>query len=110
MSQHEEEQIENLKRFWQDYGTPILVGAALALAVFMGWRFWQNSRFEDAAKAGSVFQEMLTAAQRSQMNPDDKAASTDVQRFAKTLREDYAKTPYALDAGLLLARQATCRE
>ena len=109
MSQHEEEQIENLKRFWQDYGTPILVGAALALAVFMGWRFWQNSRFEDAAKAGSVFQEMLTAAQRSQMNPDDKAASTDVQRFAKTLREDYAKTPYALDAGLLLARQASDR-
>lgn len=109
MSQHEEEELEQLKRFWQDYGTPILIGVALALAVFMGWRFWQNSRLEDATKAATVFQDMLAAAQRSQLNPADKASSTDVQRFAKNLREDYASTPYALTAGLLLARQANDR-
>lgn len=109
MSQHEEEQLESLKRFWQDYGMPILIGVALALAVFAGWRFWQNARQSDAAKAALVFQDMLGAVQRSQVNIQDKAANTDVQRFAKTLKEDYASTPYAWSAGLLVARQAADR-
>ena len=106
---HEEEQIESLKRFWQDYGTPILVGVVLAAAVFVGWNYWQKSRFSEATKAAAVFQDMLAAVQRSQLNPDDKAANTDVQRLAKTLKDDYGSTPYALSAGLLQARQATDR-
>ncbi|HET8730729.1 MAG TPA: tetratricopeptide repeat protein, partial [Moraxellaceae bacterium] len=104
---HEEEQIESLKRFWQDYGTPILVGVVLAAAVFVGWTYWQKSRLGEATKAAAVFQDMLAAVQRSQLNPDDKAANTDVQRLAKTLKDDYSSTPYAVSAGLLQARQAT---
>lgn len=107
MSQHEQEQVEELKRFLHDYGTPILIGVALAIAVFGGWRFWQNDRLDQATKAATIYQEMLSAVQRSQVNPADKLGNTDVQRFAKTLKEDYVKTPYALNAGLLLARQAT---
>lgn len=109
MSQHDEEQVENLKRFFKDYGTPILTGVVLALAVFGGWRYWNEQRIESSTKASSVFQDMLGAVQRSQVNPADKAASTDVQRYAKTLREDYSKTPFAVSAGLLLARQAVDR-
>lgn len=107
---HEEEQIESLKRFWADYGTPILVGVILAAAVFIGWSFWQKERMKDATDAARVFQDMLAAVQRSQLNPDDKAAATDVQRSAKTLREDFESTPYAVSAGLLLARQAADRD
>lgn len=106
---HDEEQLENLKRFWRDYGTPILVGVVLAIAVFVGWRFWHNSRVEQASKAATVFQDMLVAVQRSQLNTEDKAANTDVQRLGKTLKDDYAGTPYALSASLLLARQAADR-
>lgn len=106
---HEEEQIESLKRFWQDYGTPILVGLVLAVAVFLGWSYWQKSRIADATKAAQTFQEMLSAVQRSQVNPDDKAANTDVLRFGKTLKEAHGNTPYAVSAGLLLARQAADR-
>lgn len=109
MSQHEQEQVEELKRFLRDYGMPILVGVALAIAVFVGWRFWQNDRLDQATKAATIYQEMLSAVQRSQVNPADKLGNTDVQRFAKTLKEDYAKTPYALNAGFLLARQASDR-
>ncbi len=106
---HDEEQVENLKRFFKDYGTPILTGVVLALAVFGGWKYWNDQRIESSTKAASVFQDMLGAVQRSHVNPADKAASTDVQRYAKTLREDFAKTPFAASAGLLLARQAVDR-
>ncbi|MDQ8037067.1 MAG: tetratricopeptide repeat protein [Pedobacter sp.] len=109
MSQHDEEQVENLKRFFKDYGTPILTGVVLALAVFAGWKYWNGQKIESSTKAANVFQDMLGAVQRSHMNPADKVASTDVQRYAKTLREDYAKTPFAASAGLLLARQAVDR-
>ena len=51
MSQHEDEQIENLKRFWQDYGTPILVGITIAVTVFAGWRYWQTEKVNSATKA-----------------------------------------------------------
>jgi predicted negative regulator of RcsB-dependent stress response len=106
---HEEEQIESLKRFWADYGTPILVGVVLAIAVFLGWNYWQKSRLGDATKAAQAFQEMLSAVQRAQVNPADKAAVTDVQRFGKALKEEHAGTPYAVSAGLLLGRQAADR-
>jgi predicted negative regulator of RcsB-dependent stress response len=106
---HEEEQIESLKRFWADYGTPILVGVVLAVAVFLGWNYWQKTRMNDATKAAQAFQEMLSAVQRAQVNPEDKAAVTDVQRFGKALKEEHEGTPYAMSAGLLLGRQAADR-
>ncbi|HEX4870189.1 MAG TPA: tetratricopeptide repeat protein [Moraxellaceae bacterium] len=106
---HEEEQIESLKRFWQDYGTPLLVGFVLAIAVFVGWTIWQKSRLNEATRAAGVYQELLSAVQRSQLNPDDTAANTDVQRLGKTLKDEHASTPYAVTAGLLLARQAADR-
>lgn len=106
---HDEEQVENLKRFFKDYGTPILTGVVLALVVFGGWRYWTAQQIDASTKAANVFQDMLGAVQRSHVNPADKAASTDVQRYAKTLREDYSKTPFAASAGLLLARQAVDR-
>lgn len=110
MSSHDDEQLESLKRFWQDYGTPILVGVTLAVASYAGWSYWQNTKLEASVKGSAVFQDMLGAAQRSQLNAEDKAASTDLQRHAKTLREDFANTPYVYGAGLLLARQAVDRQ
>lgn len=109
MSQHDEEQIENLKRFWQDYGTPILLGLAIVLSAFAGWRYWQADKLNTSTKASTLFQDMLGAAQRSQLNPGDKAADTDVQRLAKSLKDDFANTPYAVNAALLQARSASDR-
>lgn len=109
MSQHDEEQIENLKRFWQDYGTPILIGVTIAVSAFAGWNYWQSEKLKNATGAATVFQDMLSASQRSQLNVDDKAAATEVQRLAKSLKDDYTNTPYAINAALLQARHANDR-
>lgn len=103
----QEEELETLKRFLKDYGMPIVVGLALALAVIAGWKFWQKARFDNAAHATQVYRELMSAVQRSQLNPQDKAANTDVQKLGKVLKDDYDGTPFALNASLLLARQAS---
>ncbi len=106
MSTHDDEQLENLKRFWQDYGTPIVVGASVALAVFAGWRYWQQSQLETATMAANTYQSTLEAYQKTNTNPDDKAANTDLQRNAQKLTQDFTNTPYAANAALLLAKRA----
>ena len=106
MSTHDDEQLENIKRFWQDYGTPILVGSSIALAVFAGWRYWQQSKQDTASQAATSYQRTQEAYQKLSLSPDDKAANTELQREGQKLIQEYTNTPYALNASLLLAKRA----
>lgn len=106
MSTHDDEQLENIKRFWQDYGTPILVGSSIALAVFAGWRYWQQSKQDTASQAATSYQRTQEAYQKLSLSADDKAANTDLQREGQKLIQEYSNTPYALNASLLLAKRA----
>lgn len=106
MSYNEEETIEQLKAWWQRYGTPVLLGIAAVLLSFSGWRYWHNTSIENATKAQALQQQMSAAMQRVSVNADDKAANTDVQRIGRQLIDEYSSTPYAVDAALLLAKRA----
>jgi len=103
---NEDEQVEQLKRFWNDYGTGILLAVALGLALFAGWRVWQKGRLDQATIATSALQDMNGAMQRLQNDPTDKSSNTDLQKNAQKLLTDYASTPYAINAALLLAKHA----
>ena len=105
MTKHDDEELESLKRFWQDYGMPILVGASIALAVFAGWRYWQQSQLQTAALAANGYQASQDAYQKLVANPEDKAANTELQREAQKLLQEYPQTPYAANAALLLAKR-----
>jgi len=102
----EEEQLENLKRFWDDYGTFILIVIAIVLACFAGWRYWQNNKINTASQAATVYQDVMSSLQKLQSNPADQAANTELQRNAQKLMQDYVGTPYAVGAGLALAKRA----
>lgn len=106
MSYNEDETIEQLKTWWQRYGTPVLLSVAVVLLGFSGWRYWNTSQLESATKAQALQQQMASAMQRVSVNAEDKAANTDVQRLGRQLIDEYANTPYAVDAALLLAKRA----
>ncbi|HEX5361013.1 MAG TPA: tetratricopeptide repeat protein [Fluviicoccus sp.] len=106
MSYSEEEQVEKLKRFWQDYGTSILVGVSLALAVFAGWRYWEQSRQQTAANAAAAYQAALEASQKLAADPNDKASNTELQKQSLKVIQEYAGTPYAINTALMLSRHA----
>lgn len=106
MSYNEDETLDQLKTWWARYGTPLLLSVAVVLLSFSGWRYWTSSQLEAASEAQALQQQMATAMQRLAVNTEDKAANTDVQRLGQQLINEYASTPYAVDAALLLAKRA----
>ena len=92
----EQEQLDQLKAFWKQYGNAIVWALTLVLAgfaAFNGWNWWQR---EQAIKAGAMFDELDRAAQAGEAS---KAAG-----IFKDLQERYPRTAFAQQGGLLAAK------
>ena len=92
----EQEQVDALKAFWQQYGNLItwsLVAALLVYAGITGWQWWQR---EQATHAGAMFDEFDRALNAGDV---DKTA-----RVFADLKERYPRTAYAQQAGMLAAK------
>lgn len=92
----EQEQVDALKAFWQQYGNLItwaLVAALLVYSGITGWQWWQR---EQSTKAGAMFDELDRAANAGDV---DKTA-----RVFADLKERYPRTAFAQQAGVLAAK------
>ena len=92
----EQEQLDQLKHFWKQYGnliTWVLIAALGAYAGLNGWNWWQR---DQAVKAGAMFDELDKAAQAGDA---DRAA-----RVFADLKERYPRTAFAQQGGLLAAK------
>ena len=92
----EQEQLAELKTWWQQYGnrvTSIAVALALAVAAWQGWQWWQH---QQSAKASVIYSGLQQAAGQK----DAKR----VKELAGELIEKYSGTSYAGMAALLSAR------
>lgn len=105
MSYNDDEVIENVKDWWTRFGGVTLMTVTVLLLAFAGWRYWDSSQAEAIDAAQRLAQELGSAQQRLQAG-NDKTANADLQRIGRQLITDYANTPYAVDAALVLARQA----
>jgi len=94
----EQEQLDQLKAFWQKYRNPIIgvVTAALfAYAAYSGYQWWRNSQ---ALEASKLYETMISAIAKG-----DKDQTL---RAADDLQKDFARTPYAPMSSLIAARIA----
>lgn len=92
----EQEQLDELKAFWKQYGNLITWVLILALAAVAGWNGWQWYQREQAAKAGAMFDALQSAVQ-----------SADADRATKVfsdLKDRYPRTAFAEQGGLLAAK------
>jgi predicted negative regulator of RcsB-dependent stress response len=92
----EQEQIDQLKSFWNQYGSLITWTVTLALAGFAAWNGWQWWQRDQASKAAAIYDEL-----------DRIAATGDVERSTRVfsdLRERYPRTLQAQQAALLAAK------
>ena len=85
----DQEKAEDLKRWWKENGTSVMLGVALAIGSVVGWQQWQAHQLAEAEEASSLF-----ATQQKQADP-------------ATLAELKQKTssPYASLAALNAAKQ-----
>lgn len=92
----EQEQLDQIKHFWAQYGNAItwaLIAVLGSFAAWNGWNYWQTNQ---AIKAAALYDEVQGSAQAG-----------DVDRLKRALGEmqsGYSKTSYAGQSALLAAR------
>jgi|TARA_R110002073_G_scaffold91604_12_gene215434 predicted negative regulator of RcsB-dependent stress response len=99
----EEEQVEALRRWWDENGRSTLVAIVLVLAGTFAWQGWQRYDAQRTASASDLYQQMLEAAALAQ---EGAATAAPVAQLATQLRRDFAGTSYAQFAALHQARVA----
>lgn len=58
----DEEQVEELKKWWADNGRSIIAGVVLGLGGLMGWKYWGDYQVSHAREASAIFSEIQNAA------------------------------------------------
>jgi predicted negative regulator of RcsB-dependent stress response len=94
----DDEQLEAVKRFAKEYGTWIVGGLVLGVALLLGLRYYQGAQNGKALEAAGKFGEMTTAIQANDF--------TKSRTLADGLIKDYPNSPYADQAQLALAGMA----
>jgi predicted negative regulator of RcsB-dependent stress response len=92
----EQEQLDEIKHFWKQYGnaiTWVLIVVLGAYAAWNGYQYWQRSQ---AAQAAAMFDEIEKVSREGDA---DKLA----RAFAE-MKDRFASTAYAQQAGLLVAK------
>ncbi len=92
----EQEQLADLKAWWNKYGTPLLTVVTLVLLGFAahnGWKWYQRDQARTAAGVYAQFEQAVQA--------NDAAKA---QTLASSIIEHYGRTAYAPMAALQAAR------
>jgi predicted negative regulator of RcsB-dependent stress response len=97
----DEEQVEHLKRWWDENGKSIIGGIAIGLIAIFGWRGWQDHLVKQGEIASDLYEHMVIDI--------GKNKESHVGEVAQQLSEDYKSTPYSTFAALLQAREAVVK-
>jgi predicted negative regulator of RcsB-dependent stress response len=94
----EQEQLDQLKAFWKQYGNLITWLLVLLLGGYAAWNGWKLYQRDEGQKAGSLYDELDRAAQAGD---SDRAT-----RIFADMKERYPRTTFTQQAGLVAARVA----
>lgn len=92
----EQEQLDELKTWWKQYGnmvTAVVMAVSVGVVGWQGWNWWQRSQ---SAQASAIY----SAVERASAQQDAKHA----RELAGELIDKFSGTPYAGMAALLSAR------
>jgi predicted negative regulator of RcsB-dependent stress response len=94
----EQEQLDQLKAFWNEYGNLITAVLVIVVGAYLSWIGWNAWQRDQGAKAGSMYDELDRAVQAGD-------AARAGQIFAD-MKERYPRTTFTGQAGLLAAKTA----
>ncbi|NIW24287.1 MAG: tetratricopeptide repeat protein [Gammaproteobacteria bacterium] len=91
----EKEQLEQIREWWKEYGWYLIGGAALGGVLLFGWTRYQSYSQQQVETASGLYDELFDAVA-------DRADVRATELLAE-IRADHASSPYADQAGLLIA-------
>lgn len=100
MSGSDDEQVVQLKDWWQRNGKPLVTGGLIALVVVFGWQGWQRYQGSQAQGASNLYQQLLETV----LVPGGKPEQAKVDYLAGELDKNYAGTAYAQYGKLFQAK------
>lgn len=93
----EQEQLDQLKHYWNQYGNSVTWALILVLGLFAGWNFYQYWQRNQAAQAAGMFDEVERVVKLADM--------AKIDRVFGDMKDRFGSTTYAQQAGLLVAKQ-----
>jgi predicted negative regulator of RcsB-dependent stress response len=97
----EEAEVEQLRRWWRENWIALAAGLVLGLGGIYGWEAWQALRTAQAEAASRAFEDLKGLPLEEQARAG---------QLWHSLSTEHAGTPYAAQAGLLLASHAAARQ
>lgn len=92
----EQEQLDELKHFWKQYGNRITWALVLIFCAVAGWFTYHTWQRDQAVKSAVMYDEVERAAQSGDASRLDRALAD--------MQERFAGTAFAQQAGLLAAK------
>ena len=92
----EQEQLDQLKHFWKQYGNAITWLLIVVLSAVASWNFYQYWQRGKAVQASALFEEV----ERSVKSQDE----VKVERVYADIKSEFGNTVYAQQAGLQVAK------
>ena len=105
MADTDEEQIETIKRWWDEYGRSLIVGVVLALGGVFGYQAWQRNVEATGEAASAIYDDMLEAlVTESPYDVRDEEDLATGRFLADRLKNEYGSSSYAHLASLFMAQ------
>ena len=99
----EEEQVEALRRWWDENGRSIIAAIVVAVAVGFGWQAYKSNDQQKQENASDLYQSMLQGMGQADASAELRESVIDM---AEQLKGDYSGSTYAQFAALHLAALA----
>jgi predicted negative regulator of RcsB-dependent stress response len=93
---NQQDELDKLKEWWKNYGNALIVGVLIGVALLFGSKYWRQQQERQRQNASALYEDVQQAFRDKHA---DKARAGGAQ-----LARDFASTPYAGMAALLLAR------
>lgn len=110
MSDHltEEEQLENLKRLWKEYGTTVIASVVVATAGYFGWNYWQDAEQQRLESASNRYEELVTAvgSANAPQADDAEASKATVSHLSEQIKSTASDSAYAVQGAFFAAKKA----
>lgn len=93
----EDQQLDAIKKWWNENGTSLLIGIAIGVAVLSGWDFYHDQKNMHSTEASDMYISLVTQINSNAYDESSREKS-------RLLVTDYSDTPYASLFSLVLAK------